>query len=588
MPTLRSGTSTNDTGVLTTVDEHGNFVDLPTEEAIDNLPLLYDFKRQLQEKIKSLQIEVGRKLRVNLDPDPSKTKEIYAQIEEGRLLDDQRIECEQTLLKVQMALQQTEFVISQEEETTKREKEMRMRREKADRRRAEREAEERESNKRKEHTTVTDRLTEYEARLARTEQLMAELLSMPSQTKGNRNGNESRKKEDRRSSRDSSRSTDRRSNGSSRSPSPVLSRKRQDKPRSYAEAVKGEEFFKVPELLPIFRSESEDPEAFVDDFNAVLECIDEASATKTVLWFKSRVRIPASNWDAGLSPRKESLRAYQRAFLKYYWSTSAQRLAVENFERARLNFKSEISVSRQILNFYSKMKRVRAEPMPDSKFKREIVRKLPQALRGHFIWDQERSITEFAAKVAELLAETGHSSEYNSRDGREYNPRNARRYSGKRRSPRGDGRRSSPNTSDSDSGGRRNRTYRRDNYRRDHRPRNNAQSWYNPQTRPKWDYTRDRRYAPSQTNYYHNDNNGHKGETHGLDDRKRTNRTYNTREFRRSPPPETKKVTLLSRRNSKMSDGSDNGRASGSETAKPSGSRKLCKKDASDSDSGNE
>ncbi len=143
-------------------------------------------------------------------------------------------------------------------------------------------------------------------------------------------------------------------------------------------------------------------------------------------------------------------------FLKYFWSTSAQRLVIENFEKARLNFKSEISVSRQILNFYSKTKRVRFEPMPDSKFKREIVRKLPQAVRGHFIWDQERSITEFAAKVAELLAETGHASESNLW--------NAHRYSGKRQSTWRDGRRIFPNTSDSDSGGGRNRTYCRENY----------------------------------------------------------------------------------------------------------------------------
>ncbi len=150
---------------------------------------------------------------------------------------------------------------------------------------------------------------------------------------------------------------------------------------------RSDEYFKVPELLPIFKNENEDPEAFVDDFNAVLECIDEPSDVKVVLWFKNRVRIPLSSWDAELSPNRDSLHAYQRAFLKYFWSTSAQRLAVEHFEQAKLDFKSEISISRQILNFYSKMKRVRSEPMPDSKFKREIVRKLPLAMRGHFICD---------------------------------------------------------------------------------------------------------------------------------------------------------------------------------------------------------
>ncbi len=49
--------------------------------------------------------------------------------------------------------------------------------------------------------------------------------------------------------------------------------------------------------------------------------------------------------------------------------------------------------------------------MPDSKFKREIVWKLPQAERGNFICDQDRPIVEFAAKAAELLVETNCSLE---------------------------------------------------------------------------------------------------------------------------------------------------------------------------------
>ncbi len=147
MPTLRSGTSTNEADVLVSVDEHGNLVDLPKEDVINNLPLLYDYKHQLPERFKSLQEEVGCKLRIHLDPDPSKMNEIYAQIEQGRVLDDERIECEQTLLKVQMALQQMEFAVNQEEENTKRETELGKRREREDRRRAEREAKEQENNK---------------------------------------------------------------------------------------------------------------------------------------------------------------------------------------------------------------------------------------------------------------------------------------------------------------------------------------------------------------------------------------------------------------------------------------------------------
>ncbi len=176
-------------------------------------------------------------------------------------------------------------------------------------------------------------MTEYEARLAQTERLMAELLEMQSRVSDNQNGNENRERSNRRKPREPSRSNDWRSNESSRSPSPTHSRRRPNDISGLIKAGRSEEFFKVPELLPMFKFENEDPEAFVDDFNTVLECIDEASVAKTILWFKNRDRIPASNWDAGLSPRKDSLRTYQRAFLKYFWSASVQRLAVENGEK---------------------------------------------------------------------------------------------------------------------------------------------------------------------------------------------------------------------------------------------------------------
>ncbi len=83
-------------------------------------------------------------------------------------------------------------------------------------------------------------------------------------------------------------------------------------------SLKGDVFFKIPELLPKFKSENEDPEAFVDDFNVMLKCIEEAPVMKTVLWFKIQVRIPSSNWDAALSLEKESLHAYWGAFLKHF------------------------------------------------------------------------------------------------------------------------------------------------------------------------------------------------------------------------------------------------------------------------------
>ncbi len=80
-PRLRSGTSTHDADTLTSVDQQGNLVDLPIDEAIENLPNLYEYKRQLQERIKGLQEEVGRKLRIHLDPEPNKINKVYAEIE---------------------------------------------------------------------------------------------------------------------------------------------------------------------------------------------------------------------------------------------------------------------------------------------------------------------------------------------------------------------------------------------------------------------------------------------------------------------------------------------------------------------------
>ncbi len=69
---------------------------------------------------------------MNLDPDATKVGEVYREIEEARVMDDERMEYEETLLKVQVALRQTENVIEQDEEWKKREADQRRRKEKED------------------------------------------------------------------------------------------------------------------------------------------------------------------------------------------------------------------------------------------------------------------------------------------------------------------------------------------------------------------------------------------------------------------------------------------------------------------------
>ncbi len=177
-PRLWSGTSTHDADTLMSVDQQGNLVDLPIDEAIENLPNLYEFKRQLQERTEGLREEVGRKLRVHLDPNPDKVNEVYGEIERDRILDDERMECEEILLKVQMALQQTEFVIQRDEQKEKKEMESRRRKESEERRKAEKEAEEKEDKRGKERDLASNKVWDDEARLARIEQLMAESLAL--------------------------------------------------------------------------------------------------------------------------------------------------------------------------------------------------------------------------------------------------------------------------------------------------------------------------------------------------------------------------------------------------------------------------
>ncbi len=39
---------------------------------------------------------------------------------------------------------------------------------------------------------------------------------------------------------------------------------------------------------------------------------------KITFWFKARVEVSGSRWDANLSPRRDTLRDYEKQFLDYF------------------------------------------------------------------------------------------------------------------------------------------------------------------------------------------------------------------------------------------------------------------------------
>ncbi len=66
------------------------------------------------------------------------------------------------------------------------------------------------------------------------------------------------------------------------------------------------------------------------------------------------------------------------------------------------------------------MNRVTVDPTSDQNFVREIIRKLPLEVRGILICDHERPVSDFAAKVAEIMIESGYiklDSSYKSNRG---------------------------------------------------------------------------------------------------------------------------------------------------------------------------
>ncbi len=553
MPITRTGMNT--TGFLRTINDEAKVVELPEDDAMARLPKLYAYYEKLEAEIRKAELDIGRLLRsVNcVDAEADELKDAWSQM---RTRDEDKLKLwEHKVLMKEIIVENESFRKAKEKEKRKgmEEAARKKREEERETEKRRREMEERDARKkceeddrkkkRDEGTTVA--MHDFEERFTRIERMLARAGFSSSD----------RESEDRHS--EASRSSRRRydanseSDGSSQSTHRRQRQRRSHRERDYDSKTSYDEYYKVPELLPVFTSEDDDPEQFVEDFNSILECLEERNELRKIFWFKNRVRVTGNRWDTGLSPKRHNLKRYQKEFLKYFWSPAMQRLAVENFERHRLDFKSKVSISRQITNLYSKVTRIRSDPISDSKFKREIVKKLPQSIRGIFICDKERSITEFAAKVAEVIADAGFTSSPSwrrpwDRDGRNYD------------SPRRD-----PTPPHSPNSQRRNANrysaprQHRDNYR-SHEGEPGRRSRYS------WPSRRESGQISDHQSDRHRDRpSGYQGRNQGSYYGNRfNNNSYRTREFRRSPPKE--KINRVERKPTpdKKSDGRGKGSTS--------------------------
>ncbi len=405
------------TGELRTIDEKGNIITAKIDEAIKCLPQTVAYYNNLAEEVKRIEMEVGKGIRSideGDDADAKKAKDVLIAI---RKRDDER------LTKLEIMSDLREMIHETNRAKAALEKEEKRKRDQVESEKRKKEAEDarkrnEEANKSKEATEW--RWREYELRLKKLEQAMRDhgLTDSESGSEGCRNKRSNGRERSAGSEVSSHDSNDTDGDGSGSSHRRKTSSKHHDSRKHPTKNKKSsrkstssdrEDYTKVPELLPEFTSEENDPEQFVSEFNDVLECIGEESNPKNTFWFKRKVKIVGSRWDAGLSPKRHSLSVYQKEFLAYFWSATMQRIAMEDFERASLNMNSDVAISRQILNWYARVKKIRIDPVSDSKFIREIIKKLPREARGLFICDRDRSVAEFAAKVAEVVTEGGYA-----------------------------------------------------------------------------------------------------------------------------------------------------------------------------------
>ncbi len=423
--TTRSGASYAET--LLTVDDEGKLVELPIDSATDRLAQAYEAHGAYLKAIKELELKIGKIMRQK----PEEPGMAAANIEKMCALDDEKLGLMEVATKLWTATQQAEEIISSRERERRKRKEaerkeqesvrrreeedrrLRQQKEKEDRERQEREENEEIERTKHEKTREADRLSDYEERIRRLEKILGNTSFFKSGWKMSRSPSPKHemKKPESKKMRDSATQTD--SDGS-RDSSPVArlakkshrSRERhvnlekEIPANTHIPSMHNFTKYSVPEFLPKFLGDEDDPQRFVDDFNSVLDCLDEETGSRAVFWFKARVKVPTCAWDAGLSPKKDPLEKYQKAFLQYFWSEGMQTIAIENFENAWFNYKSRIPINRQVLDWYSRVKRITTDPVCDRKFKKEVVRKLPCSLQGFFVCDSDRTIDEFALKVS--------------------------------------------------------------------------------------------------------------------------------------------------------------------------------------------
>ncbi len=370
MPTTRVGTNT--TGGLRSVDKEGKIIIVREEEALKCQPSLIVHYNHVTSEVKKLELEIRRMLRSVADtdePDADKAKELIISM---RKKDDQKLAMLQFLATLKTVIQVNTTLKSANKKEAKRKKEQ------SEVEKKRREAEDEKCKKDKDASRIAEKeewFRMYEQCLRKLENVKYERgwtdegsISGESKSGNTTKNNRSESPYDSHYDEDSDASQrvrgrrvkiDVSKEGTLKSHLKEKERRTSHKSKTRRSR---EEYAKIPALLPEYNSEDKDPEQFVADFNDILDCLEEEPSVRVTFWFKNRVKMPGSTWDAGLDPKKHTLSRYQKEFLSYFWSPTMQRLAIENFERAPLKLDSDISVSCQILTWFARIKKVKVDP----------------------------------------------------------------------------------------------------------------------------------------------------------------------------------------------------------------------------------
>ncbi len=354
------------------------------EEALKRLPSLIAHYNHITLEVKKLELEIGKMLRSVADMDETDADKAKELIISMCKKDDEKLAMLEFLATLKAVIQENNAVKNANEWEIKRKKEQ------SEAERKKREAEDEKCKKEKDKLRTVEKedwFRVYEQRLRKLENIMYERGwtdegSMSGESKSGNSAKNKRSESPYDSHYDEDSDASRKGHGrrvkidTLKESTPKSQPKAKETGTSRRSKTRRtrEEYAKIPELLPEYDSEDKDPEQFVTDFNDILDCLEEEPSVHVTFWFKSRVKIPGSTWDAGLDPKQHTLSRYQKEFLSYFWSPTMQRLAIKNFERAPLKLDFDVSVSRQILTCYARIKKVKVDPISENKFTREVIK----------------------------------------------------------------------------------------------------------------------------------------------------------------------------------------------------------------------